>query len=89
MCNPSGSLISSSDLAPGLGNGRTVLAAILMFVMVVYSWYVRFNIIYSMYMLFNRQEVRMEKNGAHGLEYGLRPRPVLKTNGTVFPYGLT
>ena len=41
MCNPSGSLISSDNLAPGLGNGRTVIAAMLMFVMVVYSWYVR------------------------------------------------
>lgn len=37
MCNPSGSLISSDNLAPGLGNGRTVVAAVLMFVMVVYS----------------------------------------------------
>lgn len=37
MCNPSGSLISSDNLAPGLGNGRTVIAAVLMFVMVVYS----------------------------------------------------
>lgn len=37
VCNPSGSLISSSNLAPGLGNGRTILAAALMFVMVVYS----------------------------------------------------
>lgn len=43
-CNPSDSLISSSsNLAPGLGNGRTVLAAILMFVMVVYSWYVKYT----------------------------------------------
>lgn len=42
MCNPSGSLISSSSLSPGLGNGRTIVAAVLMFVMVVYSWYVIF-----------------------------------------------
>ena len=48
MCNPSGSMISSNKLAPGLGNGRTVIAAILMFVMVVYSWYV------TKYMLFRR-----------------------------------
>ncbi len=47
-CNPSGSLIQSSTLAPGLGNGRTILAAILMFVMVVYSWYVRYTTSYPM-----------------------------------------
>lgn len=36
-CNPSGALISSSNLSPGLGNGRTIFAAVLMFVLVVYS----------------------------------------------------
>ena len=47
ICNPSGSLISSSNLSPGLGDGRTILAAVLMFVMVVYSWYVIFFFIQS------------------------------------------
>ncbi|XP_068737413.1 probable serine incorporator [Montipora capricornis] len=36
-CNPSGALISSSNLSPGVGNGRTIFAAVLMFVLVVYS----------------------------------------------------
>ena len=37
-CNPSGDLISSSNLSVGFSNGRTIIAAVLMFVMVVYSW---------------------------------------------------
>lgn len=36
-CNPSGDLISSSNLSVGFSNGRTIIAAVLMFVMVVYS----------------------------------------------------
>ena len=37
-CNPSGDLISSSKLSLGFSNGRTIIAAALMFIMVVYSW---------------------------------------------------
>ena len=37
-------------------------------------------------MLFTGREVRIGENCARGLEYGLRPRAVLKTSGTVFPY---
>ena len=36
-------------------------------------------------MLFAGREVRIGKNCARGLEYGRRPRAVLKTEGTVFP----
>ena len=36
-------------------------------------------------MLFADWEVRIGKNCARGLEYGPRPRVVLKTEGTVFP----
>ena len=37
-------------------------------------------------MLFTGREVRMGKNCALGLEYGPRPRAVLKTSGTVFSH---
>ena len=36
-------------------------------------------------MLFAGREVCIRKNCARGLEYGPRPRAVLKTEGTVFP----
>ena len=38
-CNPSGSALEDTHLAPMM-HGRTIVAAVLMFVMVVYSWYV-------------------------------------------------
>ena len=48
--------------------------------------------ILSIYVLFPGREVRIGKTCARGLEYGVgqqaagrRPRPVLKTEGTVFP----
>ena len=45
----------------------------------------------DLYMLFTGREVRVGKNCARGLEAALygprsRPRAVVKTEGTVFPY---
>ena len=40
----------------------------------------------NIYMLFTGREVRIGNNCARGLEYGPRPRAVLKTEGTVFPH---
>ncbi len=41
-----------------------------------------YNLAYNKYMLFAGREVRIGKNCARGL----RPRAVLKTDGTVFSY---
>ena len=42
-------------------------------------------LIIIIYMLFAVREVRIRKNCAQGVEYGPRPRVVLKTKVTVFP----